>query len=250
MATVQVAVDAGVATLTLDRPDKRNALSAAMIEELLVALERVELDAAVRVVAIRGAGSDFCAGADLAELLASVERDPDQNRAAAGRLGEVFLRIRAHPHPVVAVVQGRALAGGAGLATACDLVLAGEGAAFGYPEIQRGFVPAMVMTILRRLTGEMRARELALTGRILSAREAWEAGLVSRVIPDAELDREAGRILADLAGASANALTLTKRLIVELDRRTFEEGIELGAGVNAMSRMHPDFKAAVARFLK
>ena len=189
---------AGVLTLTLDRSDKRNALNGPLIDAVLAALERADLDAEVRVVALRGAGKDFCAGADLQELLDSADRSPAENEASALRLGEVFLAIRQLPKPVVAVVQGRALAGGAGLATACDLVLAGAGAQLGYPEIQRGFVPAMVMTMLRRLAGERATLDLVLTGRVLAADEARALGLVSRVVPDERLESESRTVLADL----------------------------------------------------
>jgi methylglutaconyl-CoA hydratase len=248
--TVQVELKDGVLTLTLDRPAKRNALDQPTITCLAAELERAELDQAVRVVALRGAGKDFCAGADLDELLASADLDPAENEEQALRLGRLFIRMRELPKPVVAVVHGRALAGGAGLATACDIVLAAESAEFGYPEIQRGFVPAMVMTMLRRLTGERRAFELVATGRRLPAREALEAGLVSRVVPDAELDAAAGALLSRLAQASANALALTKRLLYDLEGRTFADGIAQGARVNALARAHPDFRAAIAAFLK
>ena len=180
----------GVLTLTLNRPDKRNALSAALIEALHAALERADLDAEVRVVVLRGAGKDFCAGADLDELLASADLTPAENEASALRLGALFARMRALPKPVVAVVHGRALAGGAGLVTACDLVVAAASAQLGYPEIQRGFVPAMVMALLRRAAGEKAALDLVLTGRLLGAEEARRAGLVSRVVPDGELEQE------------------------------------------------------------
>jgi methylglutaconyl-CoA hydratase len=247
---VRAALEAGVLTLTLDRAPKRNALNAAIIEGLHAGLERADLDAEVRVVALRGAGKDFCAGADLDELLASADRGMAENEADAKRLGALFDRMRALPKPVVAVVQGRALAGGAGLATACDIVLAGAGAQFGYPEVQRGFVPAMVMAILRRLAGEKLALDLVLTGRLLSAEEARAAGLVTRVVPDAELDREAAAITRQLAGASASALALTKRLFYQLDALPFGEGIALGARVNALARQTPDFRTAIARFLE
>ncbi len=239
----------GVLTLMLDRPDKRNALNAAMVEALHQALERADLDAAVRVVLVRGAGKDFCAGADLDELLASADRSPAENEAAALRLGSLFTRIRRLPKPVVCAVQGRALAGGAGLATACDLVLAASGSRFGYPEIQRGFVPAMVMTILRRLTGEKAALDLVLTGRLLTAEEARALGLVSRVVPDVELEAEALALCRVMAGGSLTALALTKRLFHELDGLGFEEGIGLGARVNAAARAAPEFREAIARFL-
>jgi methylglutaconyl-CoA hydratase len=249
--TITTSLDAtGVLTLTLDRPEKRNALDSATVEKLRAALEQAELDGTVRVVALRGTGKDFCAGADLGELLASADQPPERNESAALRLGGVFSRIRALPRPVVAVVQGRALAGGAGLATACDLVIAAESAQLGYPEVQRGFVPAMVMTMLRRATGEKRAFDLVATGRLLTAREACEAGLVSRVVPDAELAAEAEKLLRQLAGTSASALALIKRLFYELDGRSFDEGIALGARINALARIHPDFRAAIGEFLQ
>ena len=249
-ASLRIGLAAGVLTLTLDRPDKRNSLDSTLSGARAAALERADLDAEVRVVALRGAGKDFCAGADLRELLESADRTPADNEASARRLGDLFLAIRRLPKPVVAVVRGRALAGGAGLATACDLVLAGRGAQLGYPEIQRGFVPAMVMTILRRLAGERAALDLALTGRLLGAEEARVLGLVSRVVADEDLDRESEALLRALAEASATALALTKRLFYQLDGLGFEEGIALGARVNAAARDTPDFREAVARFLK
>jgi len=246
---LHVNLDGGVLTLTLDRPDKRNALSTPLLDALHRELERADLDAGVRVVAVRGAGKDFCAGADLEELLASADRTPAENEKTAMHLGGLFLRMRELPKPVVAVVHGRALAGGAGLATACDLVIAAESARFGYPEIQRGFVPAMVMTILRRLTGEKMAFDLAATGRLLTAGEARAAGLISRVAPDAEFDAVAARLLAELAAASPTAMALTKRQFYQLDGLSLRDGIGLGAQVNALSRATPDFRAAIAAFL-
>lgn len=240
----------GILRLTLNRPDKRNALDSGTIADLVRALQQAELDASVRVVAINGAGKDFCAGADLDELLASADRSPEENEKAAARLGAVFTAIRRSPRPVVAVVHGRALAGGAGLATACDLVLAAESSQFGYPEVQRGFVPAMVMTMLRRVTGEKRAFDLVATGRLVKAGEAQQLGLVSQVVADADLESTAAALLTQLAGNSASALALIKRLFYELDGRSFEEGIALGAKVNALARAHPDFRVAISAFLK
>jgi len=245
-----IAVERSVMTLTLNRPAKRNALDTPTLAALEDALVNAELDPGVRVVALRGAGKDFCAGADLDELLASADRTIDENEAAALRMGGVFIRIRRLPKPVVAVVHGRVLAGGCGLATACDLIVAQSSAVFGYPEIQRGFVPAMVMTMLRRAVGEKIAFDLVATGRTLSAAEAGSAGLVSRVIPEADFERVARELLEALAGASASALALTKRQFHELDGLPFEEGIRLGARVNALARAHPDFRTAIAAFLK
>jgi methylglutaconyl-CoA hydratase len=243
------ALDGGVLTLTLDRPEKRNALSAALIDALHAALDRADLDAEVRVVLLTSAGKDFCAGADLDELLASAEASAEANEAAALRLGGLFSRLRALPKPVLAAVRGRALAGGAGLMTACDIVLAGAGAQVGYPEVLRGFVPAMVMTMLRRLVGEKAALDLVLTGRTLGAAEALAAGLVSRVVPDADLERETGELARTLAAAPASALALTKQLFYQLDGQSFDQGIALGARVNALARQTPEFRDAIARFL-
>jgi len=247
---VTTTLAAGVLTLTLNRPEKRNALDAATLDGLAEGLARAELERAVRVVAIRGAGKDFCAGADLDELLASADLSADENERSALALGEIFLALRRLPKPSVAVVHGRALAGGAGLATACDVVLAAASARFGYPEIERGFVPAMVMTILRRSVGEKRAFELVATGRQVSADEALDLGLVSRVVPDDALTAEADTVLAALASRSQTAFALTKQLFTELDERSFHDGILLGARVNALSRSTEDFKRAIAGFLK
>jgi methylglutaconyl-CoA hydratase len=243
-------LDGGVLNLTLNRPAKRNALNAEMIAQLHSALERADLEAEVRVVVLRGAGKDFCAGADLDELLASAEHTLADNEASALRLGGVFTRLRELPKPALAVVHGRALAGGAGLATACDLILAASSAQFGYPEIQRGFAPAMVMALLRRVVGEKIALDLALTGRVLPAEEARAAGLITRIVPDRELETEAASVARQLSGLSQSALGLTKRLFYQLDGLSLEEGIALGARVNAVARGTPDFRAAIAGFLR
>jgi methylglutaconyl-CoA hydratase len=247
---VVVALDGGVLTLTVNRPDKRNAMDSGVVAVLTSQLERAELDADVRVVALRGAGKDFCAGADLAELLDSADRGPDENAADAQRLGDVFIAMRRLPKPVVAVVHGRALAGGCGLATACDLVLAHEAASFGYPEVKRGFVPAMVIAMLTRAVGEKVAFDLVGTGHILSAAEALTVGLVSRVLPADGFDASVSEILTDLAGTSASAIALIKQQLYEVEGRGFEDAIALGARVNAVARATPDFKEAVGRFLR
>jgi methylglutaconyl-CoA hydratase len=249
-ASLQVSLRDRVLTLTLDRPEKRNALDSPLIDALHHELERAELDADVRVVVLGGAGKDFCAGADLEELLASTDRSPAENEASALRLGTLFVRMRRLPKPVVAKVQGRALAGGAGLVTACDIAVAGAGAQLGYPEIQRGFVPATVMSLLRRLTGEKMALDLVLTGRVLSADEARTAGLVARVVPDSQLDREVEGLARQLADSSATALALTKHLFYQLDNTSFDDAIALGARVNALARATPECRDAIARFLK
>ena len=158
--------------------------------------------------------------------------------------------MRRLPKPIAAIVHGRALAGGCGLATACDLVLAAESAQFGYPEVQRGFVPAIVMTLLKRTVGEKVAFDLVATGRIVTASEAAGLGFVSRVYEDSDFEEQAGEVLRALSTASASALAFTKQQFYELDGLRFEDGIRLGADVNAVSRTTPDFRAALQAFLR
>jgi methylglutaconyl-CoA hydratase len=243
-------VRGGVLHVTLDRPEKKNAISLRMIAEITAALETADLSADVRAVVLRGAGQEFCSGLDLRELLESADLPPEENEQRAWDLGEVFVRLRALPKPTVAVVEGRALAGGCGLATACDLVLAKQGSQFGYPEINRGFVPAMVMTMLRRLVGEKVAFDFAATGRVVEAEEALRLGLVSRLLPAEGFDAAVDTFLATLTALSPSALALTKQQFYQLDGLGFTDGVKLGARVNAVSRATPDFRAAIESFLK
>src|SRR5579884_26818 len=242
--------DGAIARLTLNRPEKRNALDRELISELLAALESSSGDARLRVLLIRGAGKDFCAGADLAELEKSMHAGVLENISEARHLANLFRALREHPLPVLAAVHGRALAGGCGLATACDLVLAAESAQFGYPEVQRGFVPAIVLALLRRAVGEKLAFDLAATGRVIGAADAAAWGLISRVYDDAVFEREADAVLRGLAASSASALALTKQHFYRLDGLGVEDGLRLGAEVNAVSRTTPDFRAALQAFLK
>ena len=247
---VLTAIEAGVLTITLNRPDKRNAMDMTTVDGLRVAITDANVNAEVNVIAIRGSGKDFCAGADLKELLDSVDESLAEHEANARKLGNVFVSIRQLPKPVVAVVHGRALAGGCGLANACDMVLAHDDAEFGYPEVRRGFVPAMVMAMLVRSVGEKVAFDLVATGRILSADQAAAVGLVSRVFTGAEFDGKVGETLAKLSKASGSALALIKQQLYGLDGLSFEDAIALGAQVNAVARSTPDFKEAFSRFLE
>jgi methylglutaconyl-CoA hydratase len=203
----------------------------------------------VRVILIRGRGEDFCAGADLAELAKVTEEGPKASRADAKRLGELLLQIRRHPRPVVAAVQGRALAGGCGLATACDLILASDGAEFGYPEVHLGFVPAMVMAILRRKLTEGKAFELVALGGRMTASEAREMGLVNQVFPAATFDEDVKTFGRGLAARPAEALRLTKRLLYEQADLSVEAGIARGAEVNVVARQTDECRSGVEAFL-
>lgn len=243
-------LDDGVLTLTLNRPEKRNALDRGTIRALTAALADAAADGEVRVVLLRGSGSDFCAGADLSamERMAG-ESDPIANLADAQALGELLVYMRRHSKPIIAAVHGHALAGGAGLATACDLVLAREDAVFGYPEVKLGFVPAMVMALLRRSVGEKVAFELVARGERIGAEEAASLRLVNRVIPEPEWDRTVVAYASDLAGHSKSALSLIKRLLYGMDGLSFEESIARGAEVNALARLTPDTREGVRKFL-
>src|SRR6185437_3278443 len=246
---IRVAAAEAIGRITLARPEKKNALDRVAADELLEALARYAMDPSVRVVLLAADGPDFCAGADLAALAALVDADATAQHDDAMALGKVFLAIRELPVPVVAAVRGRALAGGAGLATACDIVLADEDARFGYPEVKVGFVPAMVITMLRRTVGEKQAFDLVATGRVLSAREAHGVGLVSRVVPAGTLDAAADEMVRAVAASPPGAMAFTKRLFYALDGVTFGDGIALGARVNVDARDTAEFRDGVRRFL-
>jgi methylglutaconyl-CoA hydratase len=242
--------DSGVALLTLNRPERRNALDRALVEALKAELAAVEADDRVRVIALAGEGKDFCAGADLRELEAAVAAGPEASLAEAQALGDLFVLIRRLEKPVVALVHGRALAGGAGLATACDLVLVAEDAMIGYPEVRLGFVPAMVMAILRRSVGEKRAFELVALGEPIDAETALGFGLVNRVFPSADFRSEAEAFVAELATRSPSALALSKRLLYQIEGASFEAAIRAGAQVNVIARLTQDCREGVRRFLE
>jgi len=239
----------GVAILELNRPEKRNALNGDLVEALHEALADAAAEDEVRVVLLRGAGKDFCSGADLAELEAIADMGIEESVEDAQHLGDLFVGMRMLQKPVIAAVHGKALAGGAGLATACDLILAHDEAVFGYPEVHLGFVPAMVMAILRRKLGEGRAFELATVGHRISATEAERIGLVNRVIEGDGFHDAALAFAADLATRPASALALTKRLLYGLDGADFAEGIARGAEVNAIARSTEACREGVRRFL-
>lgn len=241
--------EGGVATLTLNRPDKRNALSAELVQALKTALDAARTDDDVHIVAIRGRGPDFCAGGDLTELERVSHLSREENLEDARSLGALLSMVRSFPKPVVAVVHGRALAGGCGLATACDIVLAHQASELGYPEVHLGFVPAMVMAILRRKVTEARAFELVARGHRITAAEAHAMGLINHVLPAATFDADARAYLRDLADRPPSALTLIKALLYEQEHLSVEEGIELGAHVNVQARMTEACRQGVKRFL-
>jgi methylglutaconyl-CoA hydratase len=240
----------GVARITLNRPDKRNALDGEVVAELKAAFHASASDDACRVVLLTGAGTDFCSGADLANLEKTAQNSVLDNMADARSTADLFLMMRNHPRPVVAAVQGRALAGGCGIATACDIILASQSAQFGYPEVNIGFVPAMVMAILRLSVSEKAAFELVATGETVSAGRAYELVLVHRVFADEQFSAEVESYVAKLAAKSASAVMLSKRLLYNMDSMSFEAALEAGVEINAIARQTEDCRRGVERFLK
>ena len=247
MKYVRVTVDGSIGRITLARPEKKNALDRVMADELGEALFAMS-EAPVNVVAIDGEGPDFCTGADLAAIEEMLDAPRQAHIDDAKALGHVFHTIRRMDKPVVALVKGRAYAGGAGLASACDIVLAHEEARFSYPEVTIGFVPAMVMTMLRRSVGEKHAFDLVSSGRVLSAEEARAIGLVSRVFAAREFDQLSKAALDKLASAPASAMAATKTLFYKLDTLGFLDGISAGIVANADARSTPAFRDGVKRF--
>jgi methylglutaconyl-CoA hydratase len=248
--SVIYAVEGTVAVITLNRPEKRNALNDALISDLKEALREADGNDALRSVVITGAGADFCSGADLAALQKISASSVTENLEDAQSLMELFALIRRVRVPVVAAVRGRALAGGCGLATACDLVLAANSARFGYPEVKIGFVPAMVMAILRRNVSEKRAFELITRGAEIGAAEAESFGLVNHVFADEKFEEEVENYVTGFEKMSRSAVMLSKRLLYHMDGMTFEVALQAGVDVNTIARMTEDCQQGIARFLK
>ncbi|HSV32637.1 MAG TPA: enoyl-CoA hydratase-related protein [Pyrinomonadaceae bacterium] len=243
-------VQNGIVRITLNRPDKRNALNDAMIAALKGALRRADQDETVRAIIISGSGSDFCSGADLAALRKISRASVAENLEDASSLMELFLLIRAVRHPVIAAVRGRALAGGCGLALACDIVLAASSARFGFPEVKIGFVPAMVTAILRRNVSEKKAFELITLGDEISAGEAEGLGFINRAYDEERLEAEVDNLARRFGALSASAIAQSKRLLYQTDSLSFEDALSAGADVNAIARMSEDCRLGIERFLK
>ena len=249
--SLQIERSGKVAILTLNRPDRRNALDDELVRTLTAALQETEVDGEVNVVIVRGAGKDFCAGADLAQTARNAKAlDSVGNLVDASRLGTLFITLRRLAIPVVAAVQGRALAGGAGLALGCDLVLASDNAELGYPEVHLGLVPAMVGAILRRQVGEKVAFELLARGERIGAAEALRLGLVNRVFPAASFESDAIAFATELASRPRSALTMIKRLLYGVDSLSFEDAMGRGAEINILARMTSEAQKRIDRFLE
>jgi methylglutaconyl-CoA hydratase len=250
MPNVIVTTEDSIRFITLNRPEKRNALNDELIGELKGALGEADAADDLRAVVIRGAGSDFCSGADLSALQKVSESSTMENLADAENLMELFLLMRKVRIPVIAAVHGRALAGGCGLATACDLVLAANSARFGYPEVKIGFVPAMVAAILRRNLSENRTFELITQGFEFSADQALEMGLINRVFADESFESDVKEYVSVYSKVSRSAVILSKKLMYGIDGKDITASMQMGAEINTIARQTEDCKKGIAKFLK
>ena len=242
--------DGGVLVLTLDRPEKRNALNAAVMVELTEALEAAATDRACRVVVLTGAGEAFCAGMDLEHLEALGSKTEQEHREDTLQIARLLRTLYDLPKPTIAAVNGAAIAGGMGLATVCDFTLAVPEARFGYTEVRIGFVPAIVSAFLRDQIGDKHMRDLLLTGRLIKADESQVLGLVTRVVQPAELMVETRRLAAMLIENSPQAMAATKRLLSEQARSRLDEAVVLAVEANVQARATADFKEGIRAFLE
>jgi methylglutaconyl-CoA hydratase len=248
-STLTLEFNGEIAKITLNRPDKRNAINSQMIAELQTALDTIEKSHS-RVVIVTGAGKAFSAGMDLDMLAAITKQSPAENQEDARRIAKFLRRLWSFPRPTIAVVHGAAYAGGCGIATLCDFTLASPEAKFGYTEVKIGFLPAIVSVFLTRQVGDKRSRDLLLTGRIIDATEAKEFGMVTAVIPSEQLDERALALAKDLIEASPSSLTRAKHLLTSAAAAGVDHDLERAILENARIRCTPDFKEGVASFLE
>ncbi len=247
---VETSTEGRVRTLRLNRPDKRNALNAELVAALREALHAAEADEGIRVVVLTGNGSAFSAGADLASLKALRTASPLDNEQDSRHLAELFRQIYRHPKPVIAQVNGHAIGGGCGLAAVCDFSFVADDAKLGFSEVRIGFVPAIVMVFVRRKLGETAARDLLLRGRLVTAAQASEVGLVSRVVDGRRLADDVQALATELATeTSGSAVALTKRMLAQLPGMGFEEALDYAVQMNAFARGTEDCQAGIDAFL-
>ena len=249
MSLVRVEDAGGVRTITLNRPEKRNALTPELQDELIVALEGAG-DAHARVVLLAGDGEAFCAGLDLGVLHGMAGKTAEEHRAEAMRTARMFRAVWECDVPMIAAVQGAAIAGGTGLATMCDFTIAAPEARFGYTEVRIGFVPALVSAYLSLQVGAKVARELLLTARIFDAEEARRLGLVTEVVPREALRARAAELAAELMRNSPEGMRATKRLLRAQQHGWMDTALELAMETNAEGRQTADFREGVASFLE
>jgi methylglutaconyl-CoA hydratase len=247
--TITLSYEGEVATLTLNRPDKRNAISYELIEELHQALHEIHSSHA-NILILTGAGAAFCSGMDLDNLRQITRNTEEENLADSGRMAHMFRALHDFPKVTIAAVNGAALAGGCGLATLCDFTLASSQAKFGYTEVRIGFVPAIVSAFLLRQVGEKHARDLLLTGRIIAADEAYRIGLVNEVVAPERLVPRAHELAQTLLANSPASLLATKRLLRTFSHAELDHQVAAAVDENARIRTTHDFREGITAFLE
>lgn len=247
--TIQLTCDSGIATITLNRPEKRNAISFELIDDLLSALKEVELSDAL-VLILTGEGKAFSSGMDLENLKTLIGRSPEQNLKDSETMVRLFRSLYEFPKITIAAVNGPAIAGGTGLALLCDFTLAVPEAKFGYTEVRIGFVPAIVSTFLLRQVGEKHARDLLLTGRIIGAEEAARMGLINEIVAPVRLMPRARELAAQLMENSPSSLRATKQLLTDHARTELDAQIDAAVRENAAIRTTADFREGIVSFLE
>ncbi len=248
-STLLLDFDSDFATLTFNRPDRRNSISSQMISEFPDALSEVEQSGA-RALIITGAGKAFCAGMDLADLRRQATQTPAQHLEDSQKMSSMFRRLYFFPRPVIAAVNGPAIAGGTGFASLADFTLAAPEGTFGYTEVRIGFMPAVVSVFLRRQIGAMHARDLLLTGRIFDAAKASRLGLVTQLVPAADLLPRSRDLASSLASLSPTSLGRTKRLLLEFEREAIEQELAIAVRESASIRQTEDFREGLSAFLE
>ena len=249
LKTLVLTESGGLVTLTFNRPEKRNAISYELIDEMLLALAAAERSDA-EVLIITGAGKAFCSGMDLDNLRAITSRSPEQNRADSETMAKLFRSIYEFPKPTIAAVNGAAMGGGCGIATLCDFTVASDEAKFGYTEVKIGFLPAIVSTFLILQVGEKRARDLLLTGRIFSAEEAKQLGIVTDVVSGGQLLDRARELAGTLMRSSPASLRATKHLLSAFNKDELDRRLALAVEENARMRSTDDFREGITAFLE
>jgi methylglutaconyl-CoA hydratase len=247
--TLKLDREGPLAIITFNRPEKRNAISTQMIQEILAALDEIE-DSPVRAAIITGAGSAFSAGMDLEDLRSLAEQSHEQNLEDSRRMATLFHRIHSFPKPLIAAVNGHAIAGGCGIATLCDFTLSVPAAKFGYSEVRIGFLPALVSVFLVRQIGEKRARDLLLTGRLVTAEEGLRLGLVTEIVPREELLPRARELAGTLNANSPASVMGAKRLMLACAEAELERQLALAIEANARIRTTADFREGLTAFLE
>ncbi|MGA2669609.1 MAG: enoyl-CoA hydratase-related protein [Ignavibacteria bacterium] len=238
-----------IADVILNRPEKRNALNDVMMKEIIAVFSEISTNKSMRVVVLSGAGSNFCSGMDLDYLQKISKYDLEQNKADSQNFKNMLLAIYGCSKPVIAKVSGYALAGGCGIATCCDMIIADETAKFGYPEVKIGFIPAIVMPFLLKRISETHAKDLMLTARVINADEALRMEMINAITTKDALDDKVNEFCTLFKNNSLYSISLTKELLRKISGVNYEYALEYASELNAETRMTEDFKQGIENFI-